>query len=65
MRYVLGQALVVMMFHSPTRSSATFTLQCLMPAEPQKYLIKFFGMKTMVDSKLLSTLVVRLYLMMY
>ena len=38
---------------------------CLTPAEPLEFLINFFGMKTMMDSKSLSTSVLRLYLMMY
>ena len=68
MKYILGRALVVIKLHSPTRGSATSTWQsveCLTPVEPLRFLINFFGMKTMMDSKSLSTLVVRLYLMMY
>ncbi len=54
MKYILGRALVVIKLHSPTRGSATSTWQsveCLMPAEPLKFLINFFRMKTMMDSK--------------
>ena len=68
MKYILGRALVVIKLHSPTRGSATSTWQsveCLMPAEPLRFLINFFGMKMKMDSKSLFTSVVRLYLMMY
>ena len=68
MKYILGRELVVIKLHSPTRGSATSTWQsveCLTPAEPLKSLFNFFGMKMMMDSKSLSTSVVRLFPMMY
>ena len=68
MKYILGRALAVIELHSLTRGSATSTWQsveCLTPAEPLKSLINFFGTKTMMGSKSLSTSVVRLYRMMY
>ena len=68
MKYILGQALVVVLFHSTTQRSANFTWQsveCLTPAEPLKNLINFLMMKMIIDFKSLSTLVVCLYLMMY
>lgn len=68
MKYILGQALVVILFHSLTQGSATYTWQsveCLPPVEPLKFLINFLMMMMMIDFKFLSTLVVHLYLMMY
>ena len=68
MKYILGRELVVIKLLSPTRGSATSTWQSvefLTPAEPLKFLINFFGMKTMMYFKSLSTSVVCLYLIMY